>query len=110
MVRPVRNPAETLLALHLDELGCNYERGYHYALPRKFNADFGIIEGGPCDERRRWLLIEITGGIYGKKGTKCKLCGRMDKGAHGSITGILKDNERLNAATMAGYQMFRFTP
>ena len=30
--------------------------------------------------------------------------------AHGSITGVLADIERLNTATLAGFRLLRFTP
>lgn len=85
------NPAEELLAVHLAELGLGkkVERQYEYVPGRGFKADFAV----PL----RHLLIEITGGIYTKQ-------------AHGSVTGILADNERLNLATRHGWRMLRFTP
>ena len=83
------NAAEELLAIHLGELGVAFEREYVYAPPRKFRADFFL----PLYA----ILVEVQGGIFNRK-------------AHGSISGVLKDNERLNAATKAGWRMLRFSP
>lgn len=89
MTRPSFNEAETLLGVHLQELGLYFKQGYRYVPGRKFEADFAFPD--------RRLLIEVQGGIY-------------SRAAHGSITGILADNERLNLATLNGWGMFRFTP
>ena len=96
--------AEDTLALHLAELGNKlyFLRGYRYAPPRKFEADFAVwrtcpfCEGCP-DFQRPFALIEVTGGIYSKQ-------------AHGSVTGVLKDNERLYHAFLNGWHMIRVTP
>ena len=64
-------------------------RQFLYVPGRKFTADFS------------WpghrLLVEVTGGVYTRQ-------------AHGSISGILADIERLNRATKNGWRMLRFTP
>jgi hypothetical protein len=93
------NPAEDLLAMHLAELGLHFVRQYRYAPPRKFKADFAVWDGPDWSRLAddRLCLIEVTGGIYSKQ-------------AHGSITGILKDNERLLEAFKAGWAMIRVTP
>ena len=65
------------------------ERQYRYAPPRKFAADFAW----PAQR----LLVEVQGGIWTRQ-------------AHGSIKGVLADIDRLNAATMAGWRLLRFTP
>ena len=84
--------AEDLLAFQIKAAGLPEPvRQYYYARPRKLRADFSFPE--------HRLLIEIQGGIFMKRG-----------GAHGSITGILADLDRLNAATLAGFYMLRFTP
>ena len=84
--------SEELLAIHLQELGVGFGREVLYARGRRFRADFRLYPtaGKP-------ILIEVQGGIYSRQ-------------AHGSVSGILKDNERLNEATIAGYRMMRFTP
>ena len=62
---------------------------YKYVPCRKYKADYCIPE---------WrLLIEIQGGLFNKK-------------AHGSITGLLKDIQRLNLATVNGFYLLRITP
>jgi len=83
--------AEDLLAWQIKAAGLpEPERQYHYAKPwRKLRADFA------------WpalhLLVEVQGGIYNRR-------------AHGSISGILADINRLNAATLAGWRLLRVTP
>jgi len=102
------NPAEDLLSVHLAELGLHFERQYAYAKGRRFKADFAVWQPWGVGNYRylipgqgypglRLALIEVTGGIYSKQ-------------AHGSVTGVLKDNERLNQATLNGWKMLRFTP
>lgn len=82
--------AEDLLAFQLTAVGIEHRRQYQYAPPRKLRADFAFL-------RPIGLLVEVQGGVYTRK-------------AHGSITGILADIDRTNAATMAGWRMLRFTP
>ena len=83
------NPAEDLLAIHLDELGLAYERQFRYVPGRRFRADFAL----PAYR----LLIEVAGGVYTRK-------------AHGSVTGVLADIDRLNRGTILGWRMLRVTP
>jgi hypothetical protein len=88
------NAAEELLALHLAELGLRFERQYEYVAGRRFRADFAVWAGAVC---ARPLLVEVVGGVYQRR-------------AHGSVTGVLRDIDRLNAATMKDLPMLRFTP
>ena len=81
--------AEDMLAFHLRAAGIEFERQYAYSRPRKFRADFAF----PAAR----LLAEIQGGVYSRQ-------------AHGSITGVLADIERLNVATLSGWRLLRFTP
>lgn len=80
---------ELELAMQLKAVGIPFERQYVYAPPRKFRADLAF----PAHR----LLVEVVGGVYTRQ-------------AHGSISGILKDIERLNHATRAGWLMMRVTP
>lgn len=65
-------------------------RQHCYAPPRRFRADFAwLVPNG--------LLVEVQGGVYTRK-------------AHGSITGVLADIERLNFATLYGWRLLRVTP
>ena len=94
--------AEDTLAIHLAELGLHFQRQFAYADGRKFKADFAVwgpgrLGSGVCTTDDRFALIEVTGGIYSKQ-------------AHGSVTGVLKDNERLYHAFLNGWHMIRVTP
>lgn len=91
------NPTEDLLAIHLTELGLHFERQYAYAKGRKLRADFATWGGHDYRDSYRLCLIEVQGGIYTRQ-------------AHGSVTGVLKDNERLFEAFKAGWHMIRVTP
>ena len=81
--------AEDTLAFQLRAAGIEFVQQYTYAPPRKFRADFSFPYAR--------LLAEVQGGVYSRK-------------AHGSITGVLADIERLNVATLAGWRLLRFTP
>ena len=90
MIQPTGGAAEDMLAFQLRAVGIEFVRQYQYAPPRKLKADFAFL-------RPRGLLCEIQGGVYNRK-------------AHGSITGILADIDRLNAATLADWRLIRATP
>lgn len=84
------NAAEELLLAQIRQAGLpEPERQFAYAKGRRLKADFA------------WpllhLLVEVTGGIWQRK-------------AHGSVSGVLADIDRLNAATRHGYATLRFTP
>ena len=81
--------AEDVLAFQLKAVGIEFVRQYCYAKPRRLRADFAFPSAR--------LLVEIQGGVFQRK-------------AHGSITGILADIDRLNTATLAGWRLLRFTP
>ena len=84
------NPIEDELAFQIRATRMpKPERQYRYAPPRKFAADFAW----PAQR----LLVEVQGGIWTRQ-------------AHGSIKGVLADIDRLNAATLAGWRLLRFTP
>ncbi len=98
------NEAETLLAVHLQELGLHFEQQFAYCPGRKFRADFAVWN--PRLPRwtqvgrhlsTRFALIEVVGGVWTRQ-------------AHSSIKGVLADIERLNLATKADWKMLRFTP
>lgn len=89
--------AEEALAFQLKAVGISFEREVVFAPPRKWRADF-VTNGTLLDD---WtvapLLIEVDGGSF--------VAGR-----HTSGTGFEKDAEKLNAATLLGYRILRFTP
>lgn len=68
--------------------GC--QREYVYAPPRKFRADFAWP-----DQR---LLVEIQGGIW------------TARSGHSGGSGITRDIDRGNVATLAGWRVLRFGP
>ena len=71
------------------ELGLTVIPEYQFNPKRKWKADYFI----PTLR----LLIEQEGGIYTGQ-------------AHGSITGILRDIEKYNSATVLGFSILRFPP
>lgn len=81
--------AERQLALELTAAGIDYEQQYRYVPGRQYRADFAF----PAAR----LLVEVQGGVYTRQ-------------AHGSVSGVLADNERLNLATLHGWSVLRFTP
>ncbi len=94
--------AEDALAFVLDTLHLSYTRQFAYAPPRRFRADF-LLTG-------HQVLIEVVGGVYPFRRRRADGREVIQAGAHGTIKGINDDIARLNAATLAGYRMLRFTP
>jgi very-short-patch-repair endonuclease len=96
MTSPRRSPAETLLAVQLEQAGIPFEREYRFHESRKWRADFAIrryqLGGIPS-----LLLIEVDGGSW--------VAGRHTRGS-----GFEKDAEKLNAAAELGYRVLRYTP
>lgn len=92
-----RVSAEEVLALQLEAGKWTFTRQHEYAKPRRFKADFLVRHCGVswCDVPS--VLVEVQGGIYSRQ-------------AHGSVTGVLADLERGNAAAIAGYRVIRVTP
>ncbi len=94
--RPVRRGGEhgeDDLAAALDLCGpplSTYVRQHLYAPPRKLRADFAWLE--------QRVLVEIQGGVWAATS------------GHAGGAAIINDNKRLNAATLAGYRLLRFTP
>ena len=68
---------------------CDFTRQHPYVPGRKFAADFAW----PAQR----VIVEINGGVWSGQ-------------AHGSISGILRDNERGNLAALEGYRVLRFVP
>jgi len=71
------------------ETGFDVITEFKFCETRKFRSDYCIPE--------LRLLIEKEGGIFTGK-------------AHGSITGILRDIEKYNLATILGYRILRYQP
>lgn len=84
------SPLEETLALHLRSAGIEFEREHQFHPVRKWRFDFAILD--------QKLAIECEGGIYAQGRT-----------GHSSITGIERDIEKGNAATLLGWRVLRFT-
>ena len=83
---------EDTLAFQLKAVGIPHSREYRFDPTRRWRADFLIASNMTLP-----LLIEVDGGSW--------VAGRHTTGA-----GFERDCEKLNAATMAGYRILRFTP
>lgn len=90
--RRVGSNLEELLYLGLVAHGLHHGcvREYVYAPPRRLRADFAW----PAQR----LLVEVQGGIY------------LRRSGHSGGTGITRDIDRGNAATLAGWRVLRFGP
>jgi very-short-patch-repair endonuclease len=93
--------AEEQLAATLTMLGepfSLFEQQFPYVPGRRFAADFAY----PAVR----LLIEIQGGLV----PFTREDGEVRAGAHGSVSGVLRDLERTNLAALNGWRMLRFPP
>jgi very-short-patch-repair endonuclease len=81
--------AQTLLGIHLDELGLKYETEFRFDPDRKWAADFFIPKEN--------ILVEIEGGVY-------------SKGRHTRGKGFEDDCIKYNTAQLKyGYTVIRFS-
>jgi hypothetical protein len=99
----VKSPAETLLAVQLEQAGIPFEREYRFHPERKWRADFALSDPdhwemfGPMASFIT-LLIEIDGGSW------------LPKGRHTTGKGFAADCEKMNAAAELGYRVLRYVP
>jgi hypothetical protein len=100
-----RSAAELLLAAQLEQAGIPFEREVRFAPPRRWRADFAItnyaLGGGNLmaaidRARSNRILIEVEGGSY--------------TGGHKRGKAYESDCDKQNAAMLAGWQVYRFTP
>jgi very-short-patch-repair endonuclease len=84
----VKSPAETLLAVQLEQAGIHYVAEFVVAPPRKYRADFFVAHD---------LLIEVEGGAW--------INGRHSRGL-----GMESDCEKSALAAARGYRLVRVTP
>ncbi len=96
------NEAELSLSEDLRKARIPHEAQFPFVPGKKYRADFRILDTN--------ILVEIEGGIYPFMRTRKNGQQYMGPGAHGTVTGILKDNERLNLATLGNWRVLRFTP
>ncbi len=96
------SPAETLLAVQLEQAGIPFEQEYRFAPPRRWRADFWLhltvhYSNPPQTIRTDDVLVEIDGGGY--------VAGRHSRGG-----GMEDDCEKTSAAAILGYRVIRLTP
>jgi very-short-patch-repair endonuclease len=95
----MKSPAETLLAVQLEQAGIPFEREYRFHPGRRWRADFHV---DPRPSPQWWadapLLIEIDGGSW------------LPKGRHTTGKGFAADCEKMNAAAELGYRVLRYVP
>ena len=96
------NIGETILAIHLREHGVRFEEQYAYVSSRRFRGDFYL-----SDYR---IIVEVQGGVHNMRRTRKDGSEYVGPGAHGTVKGIMADNERLNLATRYGFGLLRYTP
>jgi hypothetical protein len=105
----MKSPAETLLAVQLEQAGIPFEREYKFCpsglfptktgRDRKWRADFALWDH-PLSKKYEIeadYLVEIEGGIGGAS-------------RHLSYTGFTNDAIKYNAAAELGYRVLRYTP
>ena len=85
--KPKRSEGEETLALHLRAEKIPFIREYRFCPPRKWRFDFLIGDS---------LAVEVDGGIF-------------VQGHHSTGSGIEKDMEKQNTATLVGYSLMRFS-
>src|SRR5688572_6297876 len=96
----MKSPAETLLAVQLEQAGIPFEREKKFHPTRRWRADFIVWHPAYSGFRmadRTAFLIEIDGGSW--------VAGRHTRGS-----GFEKDAEKQNAAAELGYRVLRYTP
>ena len=84
------NPAEELLARHMEEANIGFVREFRFAPPRRWKFDFALAAGHPC------VAIEIEGGIW-------------SGGRHQRPAGMIADMQKYNHAALMGWRVLRFT-
>jgi very-short-patch-repair endonuclease len=92
----VKSPAETLLAVQLDQAGIPFEREHRFC-ERKWRFDFIVWKPGFVDGHRVGkAAIEVEGGSY--------------TGGHKRGRAYESDCDKNNAAMDLGWRVYRFTP
>ena len=98
-----RSPAETLLAVQLEQAGIPFEREYRFHPTRRWRADFAIVlfrhpsEPLYAAPDQVDILVEVEGGAY-------------VQGRHTRGPAFEADCEKYAAAAILGYRVIRVTP
>ena len=98
----MRSPAETLLAVQLEQAGIPFESEYRFHPERRWRADAVVFPRPSWDAdagqwRHNRILVEIDGGSW--------VAGRHTRGK-----GFAADCEKASAAAILGYRVIRATP
>jgi very-short-patch-repair endonuclease len=89
--REVKHDYKAEFEQQLSLVGIQFEREFYFAQSRKWRSDWRI--------QGTKILIEFEGGLFKKRAA-----------GHSSVTGILRDIEKYNAAAIAGWLVIRITP
>ena len=92
--------AEDFLAGQLEERHIPFVRQYKYAKGRNLKADFALLQYR--------LLIEVQGGIFPFARRRKDGSSTKERGAHGTVKGILADIDRGNEAACNFWLLLRF--
>jgi len=91
ITREVKRDYKAEFEQQLSLVGIQVEREFYFARPRKWRSDWRI--------RGTKILIEFEGGLFKKRAA-----------GHSSVSGILRDVQKYNAAAIAGWIVIRVTP
>jgi hypothetical protein len=89
--REVKHDFKAEFEQQLSLVGIQVDREFYFARPRKWRSDWRVVG--------TLVLIEFEGGLFAKRAA-----------GHSSVTGILRDIEKYNEATLAGWIVIRITP
>lgn len=89
--REVKRDYKAEFEQQLDLVGIKFDREMPLLRTRKWRADWRV--------KGTSVLIEFEGGLFAKR-----------KAGHSSVSGILRDIEKYNEATLAGWFVIRITP
>lgn len=89
--REVKHDYKAEFEQQLSLVGIQVESEFYFARPRKWRSDFRVVGTK--------ILIEFEGGLFKKRAA-----------GHSSVSGILRDVEKYNAAAIAGWTVIRITP
>lgn len=89
--REVKHDYKAEFEQQLSLVGIQVEREFRFAAPRRWRSDWMVVG--------TTLLIEFEGGLFKKRAA-----------GHSSVSGILRDVEKYNAAAIAGWTVIRITP
>lgn len=89
--REVKTDYKAQFEQQLSLVGIKFKREFYFALPRKWRSDWLIIGTK--------ILVEFEGGLFAKRAA-----------GHSSVSGILRDLNKYNEATLRGYMLIRIAP